>query len=138
MIGVFTFVLAITTPEPVMQLTARASDGTMATIAYWLMPSPRKGEEAVGPIIGGGTLRIISHTHSLSIPLSRLGMVSEGAKWTQFVTTPGYACYAQPLSINRARNGHVEVTIRYAWVGKGCYPWTTVIDAVTGKVISSQ
>jgi|SRR5579872_1237465 hypothetical protein len=138
MIAVLSFVLAVATSQPVHQIAARAPDGTRATIVYWLMPSPRDGEDAVGPVIGGGTLRLTSHAHSLSIPLSRIGAVSRGAYWTQFIVNPQMACYARPISFNRSANGHEEVTIRYAAVGKGCFARTAVVDAVTGRVILNQ
>lgn len=137
-IGVLSLAAALATPQPVHEIAARAPDGTTATIVYWLKPSPRDGEDAVGPVIGGGTLRITSHGHALSIPLSRLDMVGRGHKWTQFIADPHLLCGAQPISIDRARNGHDEVTVRYAFVGKGCLPWTTVIDASTGMIISSK
>ena len=138
MIGVLTFVLATATPQPLHEITARAPNGTTATIVFWLKPSPREGEDAVGPIIGGGTLRLTSHGRTLSIPLSRLGMVSEGPKWTQIIVNPRLPCYARPISINQDANGHDVVTVRFAFVGKGCLPWTIVIKATTGAIISSQ
>jgi hypothetical protein len=138
MLGVLSVALAVAATQPIHELTTRAQDGTTATITYWLKPSPRGSDDAVGPIVGGGTLRIISPTHSFSIPLSHLGMASEGRKWIQFVTSPRMACYAQPVSVGHDSNGRDAVTIRYAFVGKGCLARTTVIDATTGAVTSSQ
>ena len=134
MVDALLFAVVVSTPQP-HEISAHSPRGTAANITYWLMPSPR---DDVGPVIGGGTLRLTSGTHALLIPFSRLGIVRKGSSWKQFIVNPQMACFAEPISFGRASNGHDEIIVRYALVGKGCLPRATVIDATTGSILSSQ
>ena len=135
MIHAFMLAAVVSTPGPREFILVHSPRGSTVKIVYRLMPSPH---EAVGPIIGDGKLHLTSNGRSHSYSLSQLHIASQGSVWTQFITDPKMACYAEPVSFSRASNGHEEVTVRYADVGKGCHPKSTVIDAVTGAILSTQ